>query len=104
MSQISIPNNYPEGCSDDLIKDLIVKFQKEIVINNSKKNKVLSHIDYPILIEHGSAELNLRLNQRLISNLEKSSKRQRELTWAIVIIGGLNLILAFLKMVNIIKV
>ncbi|WP_109098396.1 hypothetical protein [Aquimarina sp. AU58] len=100
---ISFPSNYPEGCSDDLIKDLITKFQKQIVENNNRKNPVIRHIDYPLLIEQGNKELNIRLQKRLISNLEKSSKRQRELTWAIIIIGGANLVLGIFKLLNIIN-
>lgn len=100
---ISFPSNYPEGCSDDLIKDLITKFQKQIVENNYRKSPVIRPNDYPLLIEQGNKELNIRLQKRLISNLEKSSKRQRELTWAIIIIGGANLVLGIFKLLNIIN-
>ncbi len=102
-SVINVPGYYPEGCSDELIKNLITKFQKQIVENNYKKNPVIRSNDYPLLIEQGNKELDIRLQKRLISNLEKSSTRQRELTWAIIIIGGANLVLAFLKLFSIIN-
>lgn len=102
MSTTNIPDNYPSGCSDDSIKEILLECQKEII----KYNKPTVHKGstyYSQLAEQGNAELKRRLNEKLITNLEKSSKRQRELTWAIITIGGTNLIFAFLKLLNLIN-
>lgn len=100
MSRIDIPDNYPKGCSDDLIKKVVEECQNKIARVNYASNVVLGTTYYTQLAEQGNAELNRRLNQTLISNLEKSSKRQRDLTWSIIIIGGLNLVFAILKLIN----
>ncbi|NER13496.1 hypothetical protein GWK08_08615 [Leptobacterium flavescens] len=98
MSKVNIPNNYPKGCSDDSIKKVVEECQTKIATVNYAYNVVLGTSYYATIAEQGNAELNRRLSERLITNLEKSSKRQRELTWTIIIIGGLNLVLAFLKL------
>lgn len=100
MSRIDIPDNYPKGCSDDLIKKVVEECQNKIARVNYASNVVLGTTYYTQLAEQGNAELNRRLSQTLISNLEKSSKRQRDLTWSIIIIGGLNLVFAILKLIN----
>jgi len=53
-------------------------------------------------VEMDRALLNEFIQERLTQNLKESSKRQRQLTWSIIIIGGLNLVLAILKLTNII--
>ena len=102
MSRIDIPDNYPKGCSDDLIKKVVEGCQNKIARVNYASNVVLGTTYYSQVAEQGNAELNRRLNEKLITNLEKSSKRQRDLTWSIIIIGGLNLVLAILKLFNLI--
>ncbi|AWX44817.1 hypothetical protein HME9304_01822 [Flagellimonas maritima] len=102
MSRVDIPKDYPKGCSDDLIKKVVEGCQNKIARVNYATNVVLGTTYYTQVAEQGNAELNRRLNEKLISNLEKSSKRQQELTWSIIIIGGLNLILAILKLINLI--
>ncbi|WP_190810348.1 hypothetical protein [Flagellimonas sp. S3867] len=102
MSRVNIPADYPKGCADDLIKKVVEECQSKISRVNYASNVVLGTTYYTQVAEQGNAELNRRLNEKLIANLEKSSKRQRELTWSIIIIGGLNLILVILKTVNII--
>lgn len=101
MSRVDIPDNYPKGCSDDLIKQVVEKCQNKIARINYASNVVLGTTYYAQVAEQGNTELNRRLNEKLISNLERSSKRQRDLTWSIIIIGGLNLILAVLKLTNV---
>lgn len=102
MNRVDIPDNYPIGCSDELIKKVVVECQNKITKVNYASNVVLGTSYYTSVAEQGNAELNRRLNEKLISNLETSSKRQRDLTWSIIIIGGLNLVLAILKLINII--
>lgn len=102
MSRVDIPSNYPKGCSDDSIKKVVEECQNKISRINYASNVVLGTTYYAQVAEQGNAELNRRLSEKLISNLEKSSKRQRELTWAIIIIGGTNLIVVFLKFINLI--
>lgn len=48
-------------------------------------------------------KLNYYASKELRKSLSKSSKRQRELTWTIIIIGGANLLLGLLKLMNIIN-
>ncbi|SEC67091.1 hypothetical protein SAMN04489761_3459 [Tenacibaculum sp. MAR_2009_124] len=103
MSKINIPENYPKGCSEGSIKKVVQECQNKISKINDYSNVVLGSTYYAQLAEQGNAELNRRLNEKLITNLEKSSKRQRELTWAIIIIGGANLVLVLLKLLNIIN-
>lgn len=103
MSRVDIPDDYPKACSDDLIRKVVEECQNKISKVNYASNVVLGTSYYAAVAEQGNAELNRRLNEKLIKNLEKSSKRQRELTWSIVIIGGLNLLLAILKAINTIK-
>ncbi len=81
-----------------------LKIRDEIAAIGKAPNVTVGSTYYSQLAEQGNSELMKRLNTELISNLEISSKRQRELTWAIVIIGGANLVLAILKLSNIIKV
>ncbi|MFC4096900.1 hypothetical protein [Euzebyella saccharophila] len=102
MSSINIPNNYPEGCSDDTIKEVVAKCQNKINKYDCASNVVLGTSYYAAVAEQGNTELDHRLTEKLILNLEQSSKRQRELTWAIITIGGLNLIAAFLKLIDVV--
>ncbi len=104
MIKIDIPDNYPTSSSDVEIKTVVKKCQDEIAAIGKAPNVTVGSTYYSQLAEQGNSELMKRLNTELISNLEISSKRQRELTWAIVIIGGANLVLAILKLSNIIKV
>lgn len=99
-SKVEIPNNYPKGCANDLIKQVVEQCQNKITRPNYASNVVLGSSYYAQVAEQGNAELNRRLNEKLISNLEKSSKRQRELTWAIIIIGGANFVLGILKLIK----
>lgn len=103
MSRVDIPENYPKGCTEDSIKKVVEQCQNKIARINYASNVVLGTTYYAQVAEQGNAELNRRLNEKLISNLEKSSKRQRELTWTIIIIGGANLVLGILKLLNIIN-
>lgn len=88
--------------SDDIIKDVVAKFQNEINKYDYASNVVLGTSYYAAVAEQENTELDHRLTGKLILNLEKSSKRQRELTLAIITIGGLNLIAAFLKLINLV--
>ena len=103
MSRVDIPENYPKGCSEDSIKRVVEECQNKIAKVNYAANVILGTTYYAQVAEQGNSELDRRLNERLISNLEKSSKRQRELTWAIITIGGANLVLALLKLFNVIN-
>jgi len=95
MSTIRIPNNYPNGCSDDSIKEVLEEFRKKIMEYNNPST-VTGSTYYSQVSEQGNAELNKRLTERLISNLGESSKRQRQLTKAIIWIGGLNLLIGII--------
>lgn len=100
MGRIDIPDNYPKGCDNGLIKEVVAKCQNKILRLDYASNVVLGTSYYATIAEQGNNEINHRLTERLISNLEKLSKRQRELTWAIIVIGGLNLIAVFLKSIS----
>ncbi|WP_281989052.1 hypothetical protein [Aquimarina aggregata] len=92
MNIYDIPNNYPIGCSDDHINEILELCQKEIIkYNNPDVQKGSTY--YSQLAEQGNTELNRRLTERLISNLRESSKMQRQLTKAIIWIGGFNLLI-----------
>ncbi|WP_036383563.1 MULTISPECIES: hypothetical protein [Flavobacteriaceae] len=97
---IDIPDNYPKGCSGGLIKEVVAKCQNKILRHDYASNIVLGTSYYATVAEQGNNEIHHRLTTRLISNRERSSKRQRELTWAINVIGGLNLIAVLLKLIG----
>ena len=103
MQKLDIPEYYPKGCSIDLINEVIEKCQENIAKLNYASNVVLGTSYYATIAEQGNAEVSRRLNEKLIMNLEKSSKRQRELTRAIITIGGANLVLTLLKLFNFIN-
>lgn len=95
-----MPDNYPKGCSDDLINEVVTKCQNKVLRLDYASNVVLGTSYYATIAEQGNNEIHRRLTERLIANLEKSSKRQRESAWAIIVIGGLNLIVVFLKLIG----